>query len=111
MSQKWHLGHVMAITNFFSHVFGLINAPTTFMDLINCIFCPLLGKCMIIFIDHILLYSPSQEQHEENLRIVLRTLREHRLYAKFSTYEVWLDKITFSGHVVLGENFNRLREN
>lgn len=62
--------------------FGLTNAPATFMDLINSVFRQYLYKFVIVFIDDILVYSTSEEEHFEHLRIVLSMLREHRLYAK-----------------------------
>ena len=64
--------------------FGLTNAPATFMDLMNFVFKPFLDRFVIVFIDDILVYSKTKEKHEHHLRIVLQTLRYHRLYAKFS---------------------------
>ena len=64
--------------------FGLTNAPAAFMDLMNRIFRPYLDQFVIVFIDAILIYSGSGEEHAEHLRIILQTLREHRLYAKLS---------------------------
>ena len=64
--------------------FGLTNAPAAFMDLMNRVFGPYLDKFVIVFIDDILVYSSSKEEDVEHLRIVLQTLREHQLYAKFS---------------------------
>ena len=55
---------------------------------------------MIIFIDDILVYSRSEEEHTMYLRLVLQTLREHQLYTKFSKCEFWLDQVAFLGHVV-----------
>ena len=55
---------------------------------------------MIVFIDDILVYSPTAEEHERHLRVVLQTLREHQLYAKFSKCEFWLSEVAFLGHVV-----------
>ena len=55
---------------------------------------------MIVFIDDILVYSRSEEEHIRHLRFVLQTLREHQLYAKFSKYEFWLDQVVFLGHIV-----------
>ena len=54
----------------------------------------------MVFIDNILIYSQSQEEHEDHLRIFLQTLRDHQLYAKFSKCEFWLIEVKFSRHVV-----------
>ena len=86
--------------------FGLTNAPAAFMDLMNRIYKPLLDKCVIVFIDDILIYSTNREQHAEHLRLALQTLREHKLYAKLSKCDFWLDKISFLGHVVSGEGIS-----
>ncbi|XP_019259514.1 PREDICTED: uncharacterized protein LOC109237642 [Nicotiana attenuata] len=64
--------------------FGLTNAPAAFMHLINSVFRPYLDSFVIVFIDDILVYSCSQEEHAEHLRVVLQRLREEKLYAKFS---------------------------
>ena len=80
--------------------FGLTNAPAAFMDLMNRVFKPHLDQFVIVFIDDILIYSRSQEEHDSHLRIVLQTLREKELYAKFSKCEFWLEKVSFLGHVV-----------
>ena len=79
---------------------GLTNAPTAFMDLMNRVFKPYLDRFIIVFIDHILVYSGSLEEHSEHLRIVLQTLRERQLYAKLSKCQFWLDKVAFLGHVI-----------
>ncbi|KAK1607066.1 hypothetical protein QYE76_030739 [Lolium multiflorum] len=80
--------------------FGLTNAPAIFMNLMNKIFMPCLDKFVIVFIDDILIYSKDKAEHAEHLRIVLQTLREHQLYAKFSKCEFWLDQVEFLGHVI-----------
>ncbi|KAL0544358.1 hypothetical protein IC582_019472 [Cucumis melo] len=80
--------------------FGLTNAPAVFMDLMNRIFHRYLDQFVIVFIDDILVYSVDRESHEEHLRIVLQTLREKQLYAKFSKCEFWLEQVVFFGHVV-----------
>ncbi|XP_050233220.1 uncharacterized protein LOC126681708 [Mercurialis annua] len=80
--------------------FGLTNAPAAFMDLMNRIFKPFLDQFVIVFIDYILIYSRTEEEHAHHLRIVLQTLREHQLYAKFSKCEFWLEEVAFLGHVV-----------
>ncbi|KAK1607808.1 hypothetical protein QYE76_031481 [Lolium multiflorum] len=80
--------------------FGLTNAPAIFMNLMNKIFMPYLDKFVIVFIDDILIYSKDKAEHAEHLKIVLQTLREHQLYAKFSKCEFWLDQVEFLGHVI-----------
>ncbi|GKC00017.1 putative reverse transcriptase domain-containing protein [Tanacetum coccineum] len=80
--------------------FGLTNAPAVFMDLMNRIFHEYLDKFVIVFIDDILVYSKSEEEHERHLRIVLEILRQKKLYAKFSKCEFWLQKVAFLGHIV-----------
>ena len=82
--------------------FGLKNAPTAFMDLINRVFHPYLDQFAIIFIDDILVYSKNAEKHAFHLRIVLQTLRERQLYAKILKCEFWLNEVIFLGHVVSG---------
>ncbi|XP_019238670.1 PREDICTED: uncharacterized protein LOC109218738 [Nicotiana attenuata] len=67
--------------------FGLTNAPAAFMDLMNRVFRPYLDSFVIVFIDDILIYSRSQEEHEQHLRVVLQTLRDSQLYAKLSKCE------------------------
>jgi len=64
--------------------FRLNNAPTYFMYLMNSIFFEELDVFMIIFIDDILVYSKTEEDHVKHLRVVLQKLREHKLYDKFS---------------------------
>ncbi|KAJ6808834.1 uncharacterized protein M6B38_165845 [Iris pallida] len=86
--------------------FGLTNAPAIFMDLMNRVFYQYLDKFVIMFIDDILIYSKSEEEHEKHLRIVLQTLREKKLYAKLSKCEFWLDQIPFLGHIVSGEGIS-----
>nr|GEV49475.1 reverse transcriptase [Tanacetum cinerariifolium] len=64
--------------------FGLTNAPAVFMDLMNRIFHEYLDKFVIVFIDDILVFSKSKEEHEDHLCTALQTLRQEKLYAKFS---------------------------
>ena len=80
--------------------FGLTNAPATFMDLMNRACRPMLDRSVIVFIDNILVYSKSREQHEEHLREILSMLRSERLYAKFSKCDFWLREVQFLGHLV-----------
>ncbi|KAJ0550384.1 putative nucleotidyltransferase, Ribonuclease H [Helianthus annuus] len=80
--------------------FGLTNAPAVFMDLMNRVCKPYLDKFVIVFIDDILIYSKSQEEHEQHLRLILELLRKEQLYAKFSKCDFWLREVHFIGHVV-----------
>ena len=80
--------------------FGLTNAPTYFMYLMNLVFMPELDKFMVVFIDDILIYSENEAYYAEHLRIVLSWLRDHKLYAKFNKCEFWLSKVPFLGHIL-----------
>ena len=64
--------------------FGLTNALVAFMNMMNRVFRLFLDQFVIVFIDDVLIYSRSEEDREQHLRLVLQTLREHQLYAKFS---------------------------
>jgi hypothetical protein len=80
--------------------FGLINAPTYFMYLMNKVIIEYLDKFMVIFIDDILIFSKNEEEHDEHLRLVLQKFRENQLYAKLSKYEFWLKEVSFLGHII-----------
>ncbi|GJV48145.1 putative reverse transcriptase domain-containing protein [Tanacetum coccineum] len=80
--------------------FRLTNAPTVFMDLMNRVCKSYLDKLVIVFIDDILIYSKTKEDHENHLRLMLDFLRKEKLYAKFSKCEFWLQEVHFLGHVV-----------
>ncbi|GJX41973.1 putative reverse transcriptase domain-containing protein [Tanacetum coccineum] len=80
--------------------FGLTNAPAVFMDLMNRVCKPYLDKFVIVFIDDILIYSKSKQEHEEHLKIILELLKKEELYAKFSKCEFWIPKVQFLGHVI-----------
>jgi hypothetical protein len=75
--------------------FGLTNAPTYFMYLMNSAFMPELDKTVVVFIDDILVYSKNEEEHARHLHVVLQRLREHRIYAKLSKCDFWLKEIKF----------------
>jgi hypothetical protein len=94
--------------------FRLMNASAHFMYLINSVFVLELDKFVMVFIDDILVYSKSMEEHEKHLQIVLQRLREHQLYAKFSKCEFWIKEVPFLGHVISPEgimvDLNKVRE-
>jgi hypothetical protein len=80
--------------------FGLTNAPAYFMYMMNKVFVEYLDKFVMVFIDDILVYSRSEEEHEGHFRLVLQKLRDHKLYAKLSKCEFWLKQVAFIGHVI-----------
>ncbi|GJZ88339.1 putative reverse transcriptase domain-containing protein [Tanacetum coccineum] len=80
--------------------FGLTNPPAVFMDLMNRVCKRYMDKFVIVFIDNILIYSKTKEDHENHLRLMLDLLRNEKLYAKFSKCEFWLQEVHFLGHVV-----------
>ncbi|WMV20179.1 hypothetical protein MTR67_013564, partial [Solanum verrucosum] len=79
--------------------FGLTNVPITFMSLMNGVFKSFLDSFIIVFIEYILVYSKSEEEHADHLRIALGVLRKQRVYANFSNCEFWLTLVAFLGHV------------
>jgi hypothetical protein len=66
----------------------------------NSVFMPELDKFVVVFVDDILIYSKTEEEHAKHLRIVLTRLSEHQLYALFSKCAFWLEEIQFLGHVL-----------
>ncbi|XP_012461534.1 uncharacterized protein LOC105781547 [Gossypium raimondii] len=86
--------------------FGIELLPA-FMDLMNQVFQPYLDQFVVVFIDDILVYSRTEDNHDEHLRVILQTLREKQPYAKFSKCEFWLREETFLGHVVSVEGIQQ----
>jgi hypothetical protein len=80
--------------------FRLMNAPAYFMYLMNKVFMEYLDKFVVVFIDDILIFLKTEEEHETHLRLVLEKLRAHQLYTKFSKCEFWLSEVAFLGHVI-----------
>jgi hypothetical protein len=83
--------------------FGLTNAPTHFIYLMNSVFMPELDKFVMVFIDDILIYSKSEEEHAQHLRVIRQRLRDHQLYANFSKCAFWLKKVPFLAHIISEE--------
>jgi hypothetical protein len=80
--------------------FGPTNAPAYFMYLMNKVFMEYMDMFVVVFIDNILVYSETKEDHEEHLRLVLEKLRANQLYAKFNKCKFWLMLEAFLGHVI-----------
>jgi hypothetical protein len=80
--------------------FGITNAPTYFMYLMNKVFMEYLDKFMVVFIDDILIFSKNGEEHDDHLCLVLQKLRENQLYAKLSKCEFWIKEVSFLGHII-----------
>jgi hypothetical protein len=83
--------------------FGLTNALAYFMYLMNKVFMEYLERFVVVFIDDILIFSKTMEEHEKHLRLVLEKLRSNQLYAKFSKCEFWLTEVAFLGHIISAE--------
>ena len=83
--------------------FGLINALAAFMDHVNRAFRKYLDLFVIVFIDEILIYSRSENDHMRHLRLVLQVLKDNQLFAKFRKCEFWLISVSFLGHIVSSE--------
>lgn len=90
--------------------FGLTNAPAVFMRLMHDVLRPLLGKCVAVFLDDILIYSETEEQHEEDLRQVLRLLRENRLFAKKSKCEIGAQEVEYLGYMVSSKGIRPMND-
>ena len=80
--------------------FGLTNGPATFMNIMNDVFRPLLDKCVVIYLDDILVYSKNEQEHAEHLRQVLSLLQKHKLYGKLSKCSFFQPEVDFLGHTI-----------
>ena len=76
-------------------LFGLTNAPVVSMDLMNRISNDYLDEFVVIFIDDILIYSKDEDQHAKHLKIMIHTLKDRKLHAKFKKCEIWLNSVVF----------------
>nr|GEV43426.1 putative reverse transcriptase domain-containing protein [Tanacetum cinerariifolium] len=86
--------------------FGLTNALAVFMNLMNQVCKSYLDRFVIIFLDDILIYSRNSKEHGGHLKLILKLLKEEKLYAKFSKCEFWLSKVKFLGHVINSEGIH-----
>ena len=96
---RTRLGHF----EFLVMPFGLTNAPATFMTQMDSTFRPNLGKFVVVFLDDILVYSRSEEEHWEHLRKVFDLLRAHKLFAKESKCEFFKTEVHYLGHIIPNE--------
>ncbi|GJU80451.1 putative reverse transcriptase domain-containing protein [Tanacetum coccineum] len=86
--------------------FGLTNAPAVFMELMNRVCKPYLDRLVIVFVDDILIYSKSEREHREHLKLILELLKREELYAKVLKCDFWLLKVQFLGHVIDSEGIH-----
>ena len=82
---------------------GLTNAQAAFMDLTYRVIQNNLDSFVIVFIDYILVYLKNEDDHMGHLRVVFQTLKEHKLYAKYSKCELWLRSVTILGNIISSE--------
>lgn len=80
--------------------FGLTNALAVFMALMNKIFALFLDRFTVVLIDDMLVYLKSREDHEQHLKTSLQLLRDNQLYAKLNKCEIWLEQVSFLGHII-----------
>ena len=80
--------------------FGLTSAPSTFMALMNHILRPYLDKFVVAYLDDVLIFSRTLDEHREHVRTVLDKFREHKLYAKKSKCEFFRNEVKFLGFIV-----------
>ncbi|GAB2288652.1 hypothetical protein Dimus_038009 [Dionaea muscipula] len=86
--------------------FGLTNAPTAFMDMMQRVFKPYLDRFVVMFIDNILIYSKSEEEHMEHLRTSSQDFEGETTLCEFKKCEFWLDRVVFLGHVISKDGFS-----
>ena len=93
---RTHYGHY----EFLVISFGLTNAPATFMTLMNNIFWKYLDQFVVIYLDDILIYSKTKEEHLKHLTLVLKKLKEHQLFGKLSKCEFLKDEVEYLEHYI-----------
>ena len=87
--------------------FGFTNALAAFICLINNVFGKYLDGFFLVFLDGILNYSENEEEHVEHLRLTLKLLKKHKLYARLSNYEFYEDRIHYLGHIISDKGISR----
>jgi Reverse transcriptase (RNA-dependent DNA polymerase) len=90
--------------------FGLAIAPSTFQALMNDVFRDYVDKFMLVYLDDVLIFSRSAEEHNEHVKLVLKRLRDENLFAKLSTCEFNKLPVTFLEHVVGHEGLSMDRK-
>lgn len=86
--------------------FGLTNAPATFMRTMNNLFHDLLDRGVVVFLDDILLYSQTADEHASLLRTVLRRLQSHSFFCKLKKCQFFRPRTTFLGHDITQEGLS-----
>ena len=80
--------------------FGICNAPGTFQRVMNNVFFKLLDKCVVVYLDDILIFSNSVEEHKNHLQEVFSLLQKNQLYVKDSKCSFFMEKVKYLGHIV-----------
>ena len=80
--------------------FGLTNAPATFLTMKNEVFLEYIDKFVVVYLDDMVVYSTTLEEHVEHLKSVFAKLREHKLYVKLEKSSFAQERIKFLGHIV-----------
>ena len=80
--------------------FGFTNSPAMFMCLMNNVFSKYLDRFVLVFLDGILIYSKNEEEHVEHLRLTLKFLKKHKLYAGLGKCDFYEDRIRYLGHLI-----------
>lgn len=92
-------------------LFGLINAPSTFMRLMNEFLKEYASKFVIVYLDHILVFSRSKEENLEHIKLVLRTLQKEKLLINLRKCGFMKEELIYPGFVVFKEGLKMDREN